>query len=188
MEKRELPRQTTRKSLLLPILAILIFLGMGTQLAWFSVARAGVGNGVLYVYEDSARTDLAPLTEAYAYLVVYGDTYYFTIAGITEYAVGQTVGIWACYQGIEDHVDDCTVGSDGTVEYEWTIPVLPYETTIKFKYGTSNPGWYYAQRETHGVGLLHVIPQIPFGILGVISAPAAAYILKKLHRKKRSIS
>jgi hypothetical protein len=149
----------------------------------------GVGNGTLYVYTDASRTNEAPKNEAEIYLVLYGKTYYFRIVGITEYSVGQTIHVWAHYRGDNYLIGNCTVGPGGTIDFEWTIPTLPYQpTVIQYKYGLNltgpNPSWHFAKRSTQGVGLTFAIPQVPLGVLGAISAFIAAYGIKALTNKK----
>jgi len=149
----------------------------------------GVGSGTLYVYIDAGRTTEAPTNPAEIYLVLYGGLYYFRISNITEYGVGQTIHIWAHYQDGDHLIGDFTVGSGGTIDFQWTIPTLPYETEIKYKYGLNltgpNPSWHFAKRTTKGVGLTLVIPQVPLGVLGATSAFIAAYSIKALTDKKR---
>lgn len=152
----------------------------------------GLGSGTLYVYIDAGRTTEAPTNPAEKYLVLYGKLYYFRIAGITEYSVGQTIHIWANYEDSDHLIGDYTVGSGGTIDFEWTIPTLPYQTEIKYKYGLKltgpNPDWHFAKRTTQGVGLTLVIPQVPLGVLGATSAFIAAYGIKSLTSKKRLFS
>jgi hypothetical protein len=157
-----------------------------------SPSNGGVGDGTLYVYIDAGRTTEAPTNPAEKYLVLYGKLYYFRIAGITEYSVGQTIHIWANYEDSDHLIGDYTVGSGGTIDFEWTIPTLPYQTEIKYKYGLKltgpNPDWHFAKRTTQGVGLTLVIPQVPLGVLGATSAFIAAYGIKSLTSKKRLFS
>jgi len=152
----------------------------------------GVGTGELYVYLDESRKKEAPTNPAEAYLVLYGRLYYFTIKGITEYGEGETIHIWAHYQDGDHLIGDYTVGPGGTIDFEWTIPTLPYQTEIKYKYGLSltgsNSSWRFAKRTTRGVGLTLVIPQVSFGVLGATSAFVAAYSIKALTGKRRFFS
>jgi len=152
----------------------------------------GLGSGTLYVYIDAGRTTEAPTNPAEIYLVLYGKLYYFRIAGITEYSVGQTIHIWAHYQDGDHLIGNYTVGSGGTIDFEWTIPTLPYQTEIKYKYGLNltgpNPSWHFARRTTQGVGITLVIPQVPLGVLGATSAVIAAYGIKALTSKRRLFS
>ena len=149
----------------------------------------GVGDGILYVYTDAHRTMEAPTNPAEIYLVLYGRLYYFRITGITEYGKGEKIHIWAHYQDSDHLIGDYIVGSDRTIDFDWTIPTLPYNTEITYKYGKNltgpNPSWHFAKRTTQGVGLTLVIPQAPFGVLGATSAVVAAYGIKALTSKKR---
>lgn len=149
----------------------------------------GLGNGTLYVYTDVGRTIEAPKDEEERYLVLCGRLYYFRITGIAEYAVGQTIHVWAHYNDSNYLIGDCVVGSGGTIDFDWLIPTLPYETEIKYKYGLSltgrNSDWRFAKRTTHGVALTLVIPQVQFGALGAMSAFTVAYSIKVLSSKKR---
>ena len=158
-----------------------------------SPGNGGVGDGTLYVYIDAGRTTEAPKKPAaQIYLVLYGRLYYFRITNITEYSGGQTIHIWANYSESDYLIGDYTVESSGTIDFEWTIPTLPYQTEIKYKYGLSltgpSPSWHFAKRTTHGVGLTLVIPQVPLGVLGATSAVIAAYGIKALTSKRRLFS
>lgn len=150
----------------------------------------GLGTGTLYVYTDKDRKIEASKNPAEIYLVLYGRTYYFRVSGITEYEVGKTIHVWANYLDSDYIIGDYTVGPDGTINFEWTIPTLPYQTEIKYKYGLNltgpNPSWRFAKRTTQGVGLTLVIPQVPLGALGVISAFIAAYSIKSFTTKRLS--
>jgi len=150
----------------------------------------GVGTGTLHVYIDSGRTTEAPINSDEIYLVLYGRLYYFRISNITEYKVGQKIHVWAHYLGENHLIGDFTVGSDGAINFEWTIPTLQRERTeIKYKYGLNltgpNPSWRFAKRATHGVRLTMAIPQAPLGALGATSAFIAAYCIKALNGKRR---
>jgi hypothetical protein len=158
-----------------------------------SPGNGGVGDGTLYVYIDAGRTIEAPIDlPSKIYLVLPGKLYYFRIAGIKEYREGQTIHIWANYSESDYPIGDYTVGSGGIIDFEWTIPTLPYQTKIKYKYGLNltgpNPSWHFAKRTTQGVGITLVIPQVPLGVLGATSAVIAAYGIKALTRKKRLFS
>jgi hypothetical protein len=153
----------------------------------------GLGNGTLYVYVDKGRTTEAPTTDhSEKYLVIYGRLYYFKIAGITEYSEGQAIHVWANYSESDYLIGTYTIGPGGTINFNWTIPTLPYGTEIKYKYGLNltgpNPSWRFAHRTTHGVGITLVIPQVPLGVLGATSAVIVAYGLKALTSKKRFFS
>ncbi len=153
----------------------------------------GLGNGILYVYMDAGRTTEAPTTDhSEKYLVIYDRVYYFRIAGITEYSEGKTIYIWAHYQNSDHLIGNYILGPGGTIDFEWRIPTLPYQTEIKYKYGLSltgpNPSWRFAHRTTNGVGITLVIPQVPLGVLGTTSAVIAAYGLKALTSKRRLFS
>jgi len=152
----------------------------------------GLGSGTLHVYIDAGRTTEAPTNPAEIYLVLYDRLYYFRISEITEYNVGETIHIWANYADSDHIIGDYIVGPGGTVDFEWTIPTLPYQTETKYKYGLSltgpNPGWRFAKRTTQGVGLTLVIPQVPLGVLGATSAFIAAYGIKALTSKRRLLS
>jgi hypothetical protein len=157
-----------------------------------SPGNGGVGNGTLYVYIDAGRTTEAPTNPAEIYIVKCGKLYYFKIANITEYIEGQEIHIWAHYLGNNSLIGDYTVGPSGTIDFEWTIPVLPHQTVIEYKYGLNltgpNPSWHFAKRKTQGEGLTLVIPQVPLGVLGATSAVVAAYGIKALTSKKRLLS
>jgi hypothetical protein len=155
---------------------------------------SGFGNGILYVYINSERTREAPTNSAGNYLVLFSALYYLKVVGITEYAVGETINIWYHYE-----IDDITyniplgsfvVGDGGTIEFEWTAPTdIPYETAIKFKYGTSltGPNWYFAKKAMEGVRLSLVIPEFTLGSLGAITALFFGLGIALIRRKGASL-
>lgn len=139
----------------------------------------GVGDGELYVFTNPLRTYEAARDSSDKYLVLFNKLYYFTIDSITEYSVGQTIKIWACYRCQTDLIGIFSVEQGEVVEFAWTIPNLPDKSEIKYKYGLSltgpNPSWRFAKRITHGVGMTMVIPDVPFMTLGSISVFFAAF-------------
>jgi hypothetical protein len=157
-----------------------------------------IGDGKLYVYLDPDRKNEASMDNAGKYLVEPGREYYFNITGITEYNKGTKIKIWACYnvsgQEINTEIGEFSVSPN--IIFNWKIPSdLPYETEVKYKYGTQLQGrnWYFAQRSTHpGVGrppgITLVIPQLPFGVLGAVSAFIAAYGIKAIIGKRQLFS
>jgi len=147
-------------------------------------AGGGVGTGTLQVYVDSERTVEAPENQAHNYIVMIQTTYYYRIAGITEFAPGQTIQVQACYKSETANIGTYTIQPDGTIEFEWTIPNLRENTHIKYKYGTSLLDWNYAKKTTHGIALTMAVPIIPLGILGSISAPLVAFAVHSIRKKK----
>jgi hypothetical protein len=150
--------------------------------------------GILYVYTNPERTTEATQNPAGNYIVLYGVTYYFNITGITEYNEGSTINVWAHYQTdtTENNIliGNFTIESGGIIPFEWTIPIdPPYETAIKFKYGTSLTGrgssWYFAKKATEGVSLSFVIPEVSLGSLGATIALFSGLGITALYRKKR---
>jgi hypothetical protein len=152
------------------------------------------GTGILYVYTNPERTTEATQNPAGNYIVLYDVTYYFKIVGITEYSEGSTINVWAHYQTdtTENNIliGSFNIESGGTIVFDWTIPTdIPFETAIKFKYGTSLTGpessWYFAKKTTEGVRLSFVIPEVSFGSLGAIIALFSGLGITAFCRKKR---
>jgi hypothetical protein len=189
--ERKMALKNKRKWIFLSILIVALSIGITFALI-NPVSGSGLGSGTLYVYIDEGRTTEAPTNPAEIYLVLYERLYYFNITGITEYSEWETIHIWAHYQDSNHLIGDYEVGSGGTIDFEWTIPDLPIQTEIKYKYGLNltgpNPSWFFAKRTTEGVGLTLVIPQVPLGVLGATSAFIAAYGLKALTSKRRFLS
>jgi len=155
-----------------------------------------VGTGILHVYMDQQRTIEAPKDEWENYLVLSGVTYYFSLTGITEYE--NTVKVWASYWDPPPFwkftnilVDEFAVSEN--IEFTWTIPTLPIETTLRFKYGKNvnwpHPNWLFAAKPTlHIFPLprkLFVVTEILLGPLGALAALFAGYKIKTLPRRKK---
>ena len=151
----------------------------------------GVGTGALYVYKDPERTSETTTNAAGNYMVLYGVNYYFRVAGVTEYSVGKTINIWATYGDTTLLIRTGTVGTGGTIEYEWAIPTLPIDTEIKFKYGTKltgpNSSWYFAKKAALNFPrLLLVIPEVSLVTLGATIALFSGLGITAFYRKKRA--
>jgi len=157
--------------------------------------NARVGDGTLFAYTDPARTpdkEVTPKDDEH-YLILPGVTYYFTIKGITEYASGTTIGVWArfyTHEKIGDY-EIITVDSVKIIDFEWTIPDLPIDTEIKIKYGTdfkgSLPTWYYARREIESAPrLLFIIPEVFLGSAGAMLLIFSGLGITTLIRRKKT--
>jgi len=149
------------------------------------------GTGILYAYVDPGRTIEAIRNTPENYLVFFEVTYYFRIDGITEHGEGSTINIWASYQGDNVLVHTGTVQTGGKVEYSWSIPTLPKDTEIKFKYGTEltgpKPDWLYAKKATStSPRLLFAIPEVSFGSLGTAIALFSGLGITALSKRKKT--
>lgn len=155
-----------------------------------------VGNGILYVYTNPERTDEAPTDEWGNYLVLSGVEYYFTLNGVTEYE--NTIKIWASYWNPPPFwkftnipIDEFTVSDN--IQFSWTIPDLPMETTLRFKYGKDITGWCqnwrFAAKPTCFIlplpRKLFVVNEIILGPLGAIAALFIGYTVKSTYTKSK---
>jgi hypothetical protein len=156
-------------------------------------SNPNTGTGILYAYTDPDRTTEVPQNPSGNYIVLFDVTYYFKITKITEYSEDTTINIWAHYQ-TDTTEKNILIGSftiaDGTILFEWTIPTdIPFETAIKFKYGTSltgpDPSWYFAKKATEGVRLSFVIPEIPYGSLGAIITLISGLGITSFYQKRK---
>lgn len=151
-----------------------------------------IGTGILYVYIDSLRNTQAPLDASGNYLVYPGTPYYLTIGGIDEYDTDD-VSVWAFYRAggnTENTLVPIDERSASEVRFDWVIPDLPVETSVKFKYGTSPtgrlPNWFFARRDTISAPrLLLVIPGVFFGSIGAIAALFTGLGAKALLARRR---
>jgi len=148
--------------------------------------NARVGTGVLHAYTNPGRTTEADLDDGKHYLVYPGDTYYFTIDGITEYT--NEISIWARYRDTNELIGS---GTPPVIDFEWTIPDLPIDTEIKIKYGTdfkgSLPTWYYARREIESAPrLLFIIPEVFLGSAGAMLLIFSGLGITTLIRRKKT--
>ncbi|MFH1327446.1 MAG: hypothetical protein ABIH76_01130 [Candidatus Bathyarchaeota archaeon] len=154
-----------------------------------------VGNGILYVYMDAARTTEAPTDEHENYIVLSGVEYYFTLNGVTEYP--DTVKIWGSYWNPPQfwkftniQIGEFTVSEN--IEFAWTIPDLSMETTLRIKYGTDLnglcPHWRFAAKPTCFIlplpRKLFVVNEIILGPIGAIAALFIGYTIKTLPKRK----
>ena len=149
----------------------------------------GLGTGTLYVYTDQQRTTLAQTNQAQHYTVSIRSAYYFTIAEITEYTATQAINIWTCFMNQTELVGNFPVEQNGRVNFTWTIPNLPDQTEIKYKYGLSltgpNPSWNLAKKTTNGVAMTFVVPEVEFGALGSLAVIFTALGLKNFVAKRK---
>lgn len=149
----------------------------------------GLGTGTLYVYINQQRTTLAPTNQAEHYIVSIQNTYYFTITDITEYTPTQPISIWACFKDQTELVGNFPVEQNGKIDFTWTIPDLPDQTEIKYKYGLSltgpDPSWRFAKKTTNGVAMTFAVPEVQFGALGSLTAIFAALGLKNFVAKRK---
>lgn len=156
--------------------------------------KAGIGDGVLYVYTSPHGTEEVVTNTAGNYLVSPGDTYCFKIDGITEYE-STTIHVWAHYDNTTTYnilIDSFAVGqTPSSIEFSWQIPTLPYDTAIKFKYGKKltgpGPSWHFAKRAVEGSPprLLLVISDVFIGTLGAETALFVALGLRTLLKRKK---
>jgi len=109
---------------------------------------------------DEERTIEAPTDEHGNYLVLSGVEYYFSLNGVTEYP--DTVKIWGSYWDPPPFWEftNILIGEfevSENIDFAWTIPDLPMETTLRFKYGTDLnfpcPHWRFGK-----TNMLHLAP------------------------------
>lgn len=197
------------KPLTKTILVSLTFLAI---ISLAAPALCAVGDGVLYVYINPSYTTLAPWdscgggsgTNAH-FAVMNGDVVYIQISGITEFSLGETITVeidvniggvehkktWTRTVknlasgnggiGVGDHLDpiEWTVGTfdDGTY-------LIPYCTTFPVKYIAITGGEkHIAAGILSQLGHMHVIPDLPLGILAAIGACFAGLGVFRLRKR-----
>lgn len=158
-----------------------------------------VGTGILHVYNAEGKQE-APQDEHENYLVLRGVKYYFNITGITEYT--GRVEVWASYWDPPlRKFTNIWVGGDevasesSTIGFNWTIPKLPIDTTLRFKYGTKpdwpDPDWRFAAKKIWFFRLprkLFVVPEVFLGPLGVLVALFSGFKIATFLRRKKVVS
>jgi len=192
---------------------ILVGLTFLTIISLAAPALCTIGDGVLYVYTDSSYTPLAPWDSCGGpggknahFAVMNGEIVYIQISGITEFTVGQTITVEIDVEiggvehkktwtktvknlasgnggiGVGDHLDPIT-WTVGTFD-DGTYPI-PYCTTFPVKYRALTGGdKIIATGILSQIGHMHVIPDLPFGILAAIGACFAGLGAFRLRRRK----